>query len=182
MVDKASRRGAVDLGAILMVAAFVVIGFFIYWLQQQAANELALRVVEDTTAVEQPTGSEPTDARTITPAEIQASAGAFTGQVVRLASVAVASNLGRQGLWLDLPSGPFLVALTPSMIADSVSFPVGTTVTVTGTMREMNDSVTAAWFGAGTIGEGDRLAASFASHFIEAVRIEAGPRAGGGGL
>jgi hypothetical protein len=179
MVDKHSRRGAVDLGAILMVAAFVVIGVFIYWLQQQAATELAVRVVEDTAAA-QPTDTATIDARTITPAEIQAGAGAYTGQVVRLPNVGVASGLGRQGIWLDLPSGPFLVSLAPSMIADSTSFSVGTVVTVTGTVRAMSDSAATAWFNAGTIGEGDRLAATFASHFIEAIRIEASPRGGGG--
>jgi hypothetical protein len=46
-------------------------------------------------------------------------------------------------------------------------------------MTAMNDSVTTSWFEAGRIGEGDQLAASFASHFIEASRIETAP--GGGG-
>jgi hypothetical protein len=36
----------------------------------------------------------------------------------------------------------------------------------------MSDSVAASWFEAGRVGEGDQLAASFATHFIEALRIQ----------
>ncbi len=38
MTEKASRRGAVDLGVILMVVSFAVIAYFLYWLNGQAAN------------------------------------------------------------------------------------------------------------------------------------------------
>jgi hypothetical protein len=179
MVDKASRRGAVDPGVLLMVAAFAVIGFFLYWLQGQAAEERAVSIVEDTTSTAGTVDTGAGSATAITPADIQAGADTFVGQTVRLASMQVAGTLGQQGFWLDLPTGPFLVALSSSMIADSTRVSPGSTVTVTGTMTAMNDSVTTSWFEAGRIGEGDQLAASFASHFIEASRIETAP--GGGG-
>ena len=41
MPDIASRRGAVDMGTVLMVVAFAVIGGFLYWLSGQAAAERA---------------------------------------------------------------------------------------------------------------------------------------------
>jgi hypothetical protein len=44
----------------------------------------------------------------------------------------------------------------------------------------MTDSVAAAWLEAGRIGEGDQLAASFASHFIQADEIQPAPGGGGG--
>jgi len=179
MVEKASRRGAVDLGVILMVAAFAVIAGFLYWLYGQSEAEMALRIVEDTTEVEEtPADMGAPGTTTITATDIQAGVGGLTGQVVRIADIAVAGTLGQQGFWLDIPSGPFLVSLSPAMLADQTTVPTGATVTVTGTVLAMTDSVNTAWLQAGRIGEGDQLAASFASHFIEAQSVEV---AGGGG-
>ena len=48
MVQQASRRGAADLSMVMMILAFAVIGGFMYWLNGQAAIELAEReVVEE---------------------------------------------------------------------------------------------------------------------------------------
>jgi hypothetical protein len=74
---------------------------------------------------------------------------------------------------------PFLVSYSTELLADSVTVSPGSTVTVTGTVIAMNDSIAGSWLEAGRIGEGDQLAASFATHFIEAQRIQTGP--GGGG-
>jgi hypothetical protein len=161
-----------------MVAAFAVIGGFLFWLRGQSQAEMALRIVEDTSVEDTPSTPDASGATTITPAEIQAGVGGLTGQTVRIANITVASNLGQQGFWLDLPSGPFLVSLSPSMLADQTTVPSGARVTVTGTVLAMTDSVNTAWLQAGRIGEGDQLAASFASHFIEAQSIQTG---GGGG-
>ena len=46
MADNTSRRGAADLGMLLMVLAFVVIGAFMYYLSVRAAEERALDIVE----------------------------------------------------------------------------------------------------------------------------------------
>ncbi|SVA66701.1 uncharacterized protein METZ01_LOCUS119555, partial [marine metagenome] len=54
MVEQASRRGAVDLSVIMMILAFAVGGFFMYWLNGQAALELAEReVVEEVDEMEE---------------------------------------------------------------------------------------------------------------------------------
>ena len=42
MADNTSRRGAADLGMLLMVLAFIVIGGFMYYLNVRAAEERAL--------------------------------------------------------------------------------------------------------------------------------------------
>lgn len=178
MAEKASRRGAVDLGMILMVLSFAVIGYFLFWLNGQAAIErAATAVVEDTTDIE---ADDPATAgaTSIVAADVMTGAGAFEGQLVRMEPTVVASGIGQAGFWLDLPSGPFLVAYSPELLADSVTATPGSRVTVTGTVVAMTDSVAASWFEAGRIGEGDQLAASFATHFIEARRIQV---ASGGG-
>lgn len=181
MVEKSSRRGAVDLGVILMVLSFVVIGYFLYWLQGQAAIErAAATVMEDTTetAPDDPFAS----ATRVTGGDLVtgAGAGAFEGQVVRVEPTEVASLLGQQGFWLDVSQSPFLVSYGPTLLADSVTATPGSTVTVTGTVMAMSDSIAASWLEAGRIGEGDQLAASFAAHFIEAAQIQTAPGGSGG--
>ena len=178
MAEKASRRGAVDLGMILMVLSFAVIGYFLFWLQGQAAIErAATAVVEDTADIE-PDDPAMAGATSIVAADVMTGAGAFEGQLVRMEPTEVASALGQAGFWLDLPSGPFLIAYSPELLADSVTATPGSRVTVTGTVVAMTDSVAASWFEAGRVGEGDQLAASFATHFIEAQQIRPAP--GGG--
>jgi len=172
MAEKASRRGAVDMGVVLMVLSFAVIGYFMYWLQGQAASErAAAEVVEDTTAsMDDPFADAPSVAAT--DLVTGAGAGQYVGQVVRVQTTTVASALGRQGFWLDVPQSPFLVSYSQQMLLDSTTVAPGSNVNVTGTVLAMSDSVAAAWFEAGRIGEGDQLAASFATHFIEAERIQ----------
>jgi len=179
MAEKASRRGAVELGVILMFLSFAVIGYFLYWLQQQAAIERAsAAVVEETsdTMADDPFAS----ATSVMAGDLVTGAGAgtYVGQVVRVSATAVAGTLGQQGFWLDVAQSPFLVSYSAELLADSVTVSPGSTVTVTGTVMAMTDSISGSWLQAGRIGEGDQLAASFATHFIEAERIQTGP--GGG--
>jgi len=174
MAENASRRGAVDMGMIMMLLAFAVIAGFVFWLRSQAASERAMEIREDSIQAAQDSADMASGpaARTITPADIQTNPEGMVGETVRIADVKVNSRLGQKGFWLDLDSGPFLVALSDSLVADSISVPVESTVAVTGTMRAMNDSTAAAWHDGGTISEGDQLAASFASNYIEASRVQ----------
>jgi hypothetical protein len=173
MAEKASRRGAVDLGVILMVLSFAVIGYFLYWLNGQAAIERAATAVVEEDTPDAMADDPYAGATAVAAVDLVtgAGAGAYAGQTVRVEPTAVASLLGRQGFWLDAPQSPFLVALSQQMLADSVTVTPGSRVTVTGTVLAMTDSVAASWLEAGRIGEGDQLAASFATHFIEALQI-----------
>lgn len=168
MTDNASRRGAVDPGVALMILAFLVIGGFLYWLSAQAAAERASRVVEEPVVEE-----SSTTARTVTGEEIQMDATPFEGQEIRLASFNVASTLGTQGFWLEMPNGnPFLVSMSPDVMAEGVAVAAGSRATVIGTVHAMNDSTLTAWTDGGTIGEGDRIVAEFATHYLEATDVE----------
>jgi len=174
MAGNASRRGAVDMGMVLMVLAFAVIGGFLFWLSGQAALEREMAVVEDTTT------DEPVDdVRTVTGEEIQMDATPFEGQEIRLPNFTVASLLGTQGFWLEMPNGnPFLVSMSSEVMADGTTVSAGGTATVTGIVHAMSDSVLTAWTEAGSIAETDRIVAEFATHFLEAARVQ---MAGGGG-
>ena len=180
MADNASRRGAVDTGVILMIVALATFGGFLYWLDGQVrAERAAAAVVEDTTPEE-----DVSTARTITADDVRMDATPLVGQEVRMASFNVASLLGTQGLWLEIPNGnPFLVSFSPAVMAEAPSVAPGAVATVRGVIHPMSDSTLTAWTTAGTIQEDDRVVAEFAAHYLEAsaVRIRPGAPASGPG-
>ncbi len=169
MAEKASQRGAVDLGVILMVLAFAVIAGFMFWLNGQAAQERIVEIIEEPP---EEVVDEFASATIVLPTDLQPDASALEDQLIRIQGIDVASTLGEQGFWLDFPQGPFLVSLSESLLADSVQVSAESTVTVTGTLLAMSDSVVASWVESGRISEGDGLAAGFASHFVSAERVE----------
>jgi hypothetical protein len=181
MPDNASRRGAVDMGMPLMLLAFVAIGGFMFWLNGQATAEREMRLVEEAAAAEEE--GRTAGIQTVAPADIQMDATPFEGQEIRVSGVEVASLLGTQGFWLEMPNGnPFLVSLTPEVTAAGTTVEPGRMATVVGTVVLMTDSILTVWTEGGSIAEGDRIVAEFATHFIEAtdVRVSGGGGAGGG--
>jgi len=180
MTEKASRRGAVELGTVLMIAAFAVVGGFMYWLTGQAAEERALGLVEDTTSV---MVDEYATAIPISASDIMLDASPYAGQLVRLAPQNVSSLLGQQGFWLDLPSGPFLVSFSDELRVAGTGVTAESTVRVTATVTLLTNETVGEWFDAGRLSDGERLAAEFAvgAYFLEAVDIEVSSDAPAGG-
>ena len=180
MPDNASRRGAVDMGVPLMILAFLIIGGFMFWLNGQAQNERELRIVEEAAAAAAEAEARATRAATVAPEDLQMDATPFEGDVVSLPELNVASLLGTQGFWLEMPNGnPFLVSMSADVMAEGLAISTGSMATVSGVVLAMNDSILTAWTTAGTIGETDRIVAEFAAHFIEASDV--GVAAGGAG-
>jgi len=182
MTEKVSRRGAVEMGTVLMIAAFAVIAGFIYWLNGQAAEQRALDIVEDTTTTvvdTTPSGATPVGA-----ADIMMDASPYEGQLIRLEPQMVSSLVGQQGFTLDLPAGPFLVSLSDELRAQNLEIvPQRTVVRVTGRITAMSPEIAAGWQAAGRLTEGERMVAEFAVHFLaaEAVEISTAAPAGNGG-
>ncbi len=170
MTQQASRRGAVEMGTVLMVAAFAVFAGFIYWLNGQAAAERALDIVEDTATVVMDDAYA--DAIPISASDIMLDASGFEDQLVRLEPQTVLSLVGQQGFTLDFPTGPFLVSLSDDLIADSLGIANGDVVRVTGRVTAMSPEIAAGWQEAGRLTEGERMVAEFAVHFIAAEDIE----------
>jgi hypothetical protein len=168
MADNASRRGAVDMGTPLMILAFAVIVGFLYWLSGQAAAERALDIVEDTATVDNSFAS----VETVSGVDLQADATPYVGRQIRLSTFHVASLLGSQGFWIDLPNqNPFLVSMSADVMAEGIAVAPGSTATIVGVIHAMGDSTLTAWTEAGTIGEGERIVAEFATHYIEAANV-----------
>jgi hypothetical protein len=68
--------------------------------------------------------------------------------------------------------------MLPEVVADSLDLATNTTVSVTGTVYAMTDSVADSWVASGVIAESDRVLAIFAESFLEAraVRVTAPPQ------
>lgn len=171
MPQNASRRGAADMGMILMVAAFAIIGGFMFWLNGQAEAERAAReVVEEMPEEEPETSGVPEVALGDV---VGFDADEYVGQDVRAADFEVASMLGTQGFWLNTPSGnPFLVTWSDALMAEGMAVNLGDRVTVEGTMTAMDVAVIDEWATAETITENDRIVAEFATHYIVAESVE----------
>ena len=170
-MQQASRRGAVEMGTVLMIAAFAVIAGFIYWLSGQAAAERALDIEEDTAAVVM--DDDPyADAIPIGASDIMLDASGYEGQLVRLEPQTVLSLVGQQGFTMDFPTGPFVVSYSDELIAEGVEVMSGDVVRVTGRVVAMTPEIAQGWQDAGRLTEAERLVAEFAVHFIEAVDIE----------
>ena len=182
MTENASRRGAVEPGTVLMIAAFAVVGGFLYWLTGQAAEERALDLVEDTTSV---MVDEYATAIPVSASDIMLDASPYAGQLVRLEPQNVAGLLGQQGFWLDFPSGPFLVSFSDELRAAGPGVTAESVVRVTATVTLLTDEIVGEWFDAGRLTEGESLAAEFAVgvYFLAAEDVEvssAAPGASGG--
>lgn len=171
MRDLASRRGAANLGIPLMIAAFIVIGGFLYWLflQAEAERQLELEAAARIAAEE---AEREAMGQILDPAQVQTDASPFLGRTVTFEDIEVQGRLGSQGVWVEMPNGnPFLVSFSDSVKAAGASPEAGQLATITGMMQAMSDSVAGAWVATGSINEGDRLAAEFATHFLEATRV-----------
>ena len=148
-----------------MIVAFVAIGGFLYWLNGQAAAEKALEMVEDTTTE----AASTSDATVVAPTDIQLDATPFEGQTITLEALEIQGMLGTQGFWLGMPNGnPFLVSMSEDVMAEGLQLAQGGGATVTGMIH--------------AIGDGERLQAEFATHYMEAEAVRViGGGAGGAG-
>ena len=165
MSDLGSRRGGVEKYSLpLMVAAFVLIAGFLYWLNL-AAQPTEVEVVE--------TGETETGVTTVTLEAFMMDPAQYDGQEIRITETRVASPLGTQAFWAGPNDNPFLVKLAPGLVEEGVTVEPGTIVTVIGTVSMMSDSVLISWSDAGAFqSEGDRIVAEFALRFVEIRLIE----------
>lgn len=182
MRDNSSRRGAADLGTPLMIVAFLVIGGFLFWLYRESEAEEALRVQEAAEFAAEEAERERRAEMLVAAEDIQMDASPWAGDTILIEGQSVASRLGSQGFWLEMPNGnPFLVSYSDSMRTAGMELSTGEQTNVTGVVREMNDSILTAWTEGGGIGEGDRLAAEFATHFLDAQVVDVVSGGGDGG-
>lgn len=180
MSDNASRRGAVDMGMPLMIAAFLVIGGFMYWLNGQAAAERQAQAEAAAAMAAAEEANRAATVETVAIGDIEVDPAPYVGTRLR-SEGAVASMLGTQGFWLATPSGnPFLVSWSEELLAEGATVSMGDTIAVEGTVTEMQELTLVEWSTAETISETDRIVAEFATHYIAADRVDVLTGQGGG--
>lgn len=176
MANFGSQRGATNLGTMLMVLTFILLGGFMYWLYN-AAEPTQPVVDEESVEVDDFAGTE------VTADQLKTGSDGFVGQSVRLGGVPISQTMGSQAFFVDLPASenlpatPFLVRALPAAGAVPT---MGTQVVVTGTLLAVSDSLVADWVASGVISDNDRLLVEFATHFIEAEQIDTRDGAGAG--
>ncbi len=186
MRKRESRRGGIPL-PFLIVILVAMVGL-VFWLNQRSkATEAAGAAAAEQKAAESAAAAAAAaaadaaaDLPVVSGEVLQTDPSPYTGQMVKVEGLYVTGTLGTQGYWLELPNkNPFLVSLSASARAQGVTASVGQTVTVTGMIVAMGDSVVNAWSTAMTIGEGERLAAEYATYFLEAQGIQVVPDSAG---
>ena len=168
MVPFGSRRGeAGSLTVYLMVVSVLLAGGFFFWLSIKA-TPVEIEVVEGVVA---PEGAPATvvdiDAFGMDPM-------AYVASVSELRGLGVGTRLGAEAfLLLGIPNQPsgYLLKIAPEVVPIGGDVEFGATVSVTGTVYAMSDSVADAWVASGAISAGDRVIALFALSFLEARAV-----------
>jgi hypothetical protein len=163
----ASRRNESSTWSLpLMVLSFVVIGGFLFYLNQ-ASRASVVEVVEE----EVPAASS--GAQTVDWAAFVAAPESFQGQRLRIAGLEVVSRVGNAAFWVEAPGDTYyLVRMLPEVLAQGVEIGPGAVVTVEGATHAMGDSVLNAWEQDGVITSGQRAEAEFATSFLEVASVE----------
>jgi hypothetical protein len=151
------------------VAVVLVIGFMI-WLgaSSEPSEMIAIREARDTLP------ARPTDEPTAVSVEqFSDDVDGYRGQNVRVENASVMSQMGTQAFWIALRGDtPFLVRMSPDLVAAGQQVQGGQRVHVAGIVHERTDSVLAAWEQEGVItSAGQRAEAEFAQTFLEARTI-----------
>ena len=151
-----------------MISAFVIVGGFLAWLNMKAAD-IEVAVVEDTSGDSEGLGSAPV----VEAAVFGSDPMAHSNGVVRINNLSVESAVGSQAFFVAMPNqrGPYLIKMGARVVADGVSVPSGSRVSVVGRVYAMSDSVADDWVATGAITEDDKILATFAQSFLEAVVV-----------
>jgi hypothetical protein len=157
---------------VLMVVAFVSMVGLMYWLSQNAEPSAVAMPQEE--AVED-------RLETVSAADFGMDPMAYSDREIRLPGVSVASRLGSQSFWIQVPrqaqdgtivNQPYLVHMD-STVYSTVRVSAGETVAVEGIVIPMSDSILSAWEAAGAFDNpSNRIEAEFATDFIQASAVE----------
>jgi len=150
----------------LMVVSFILFGGLLWWLYQ-TAEPTQPPVVDESGETSSLEGGTEVD-----PGALAVGPGQFEGQLVRLSNVTVASAVGAQAFFVDLPQTPFLIRMDTALVARGMTVVAGEQVDLVGMLMSMTDSIVSDWFVSGAITDADRPLVEFASHFIEAQQVQ----------
>ncbi len=142
-----------------MIASFVLMGGFLYWLSATAEPTPPPAIDED----RQEQDRAPI-ANLVAIDDLARTPADYVAQMVRVENTDVAQALGDITFFVNTRQ-PVLVRMHPDMVAAGEPIPSGY-VTVVGRVREMNDSIVSDWVGSGSVSAGNQMLVEFASHYI----------------
>lgn len=155
--------------SVLMVAAFVVMGGFLYWLSQVTEPTQIAVAEEEEEAVE-----------ALTIAEFAQNPAGHSNEAVELPGVEVDELMGSHAFFFELADGePYLVRLHPNLIQDGVQVLPGDRGRIAGTVQMMTDSVLEVWDAEQIFTEDQRARAATVESFIYADEVEITGQAAG---
>ena len=151
-----------------MVGAFLVAGGFFAWLSVKAAP-VDVAVVE-----EGPVENLATVATVVAIDVFGTDPMAQAGTVIQLHRLGVLSLIGAEAFFVAVPNqaNAYFVKMLPEVVVNGGVLENNATVSLTGMVYTMSDSVADAWVASGGIGENDRILADFAESFFEASEVE----------
>ncbi|MBI4539282.1 MAG: hypothetical protein HY704_07235 [Gemmatimonadetes bacterium] len=164
-----TRGGAGRLTVPLGIVAVASVGAFLYWLYV-TAQPTTVAVVQE----EVPTDTAFTSVPATDFALFATGPQNYVGMRVRFDSIKVASRLGTQAFWTQLPNEtPFLVRLDSALVASGIAVASGEVLRLVGTVHKMTDSVLDDWEARQVLADDmQRAEAEFATTFIQADRAE----------
>lgn len=149
------------------VAGILVLAFMV-WLTMKSEPSVVAEVQEDTAPPA--SAAVPPPAEVLTAQQFEDSLGTYEGREVELADVVVASKMGSQIVWLELPSGATFPVKAEPGVAEAIT--PESRVSVTGRVEAKTAAVLDAWEEAGVLdGAEQRTQAESGSYYIEANAI-----------
>jgi hypothetical protein len=172
MANSAAGKSS-PTSALWPLAAILVVAVFLVWLALTSEPSVVVAPEEtggDTTAL----AAANETATVVAPTEFEGNQQTYWGQEIQLQNVAVASTMGPQIVWIELPSGaPFLVKMNDALVQSGQAVAPQSRVTVVGRVLEKTDSVLSAWQQSGALqNDGHRQQAEFGTTYMEARRIQ----------
>ena len=168
MGDRRSRLGASNLAIPIVVIVFIIIVVALNMLGR--GDESATEAEGDSAAPAAAAPAGPGAPVAVTAEQLQSAPQQFENRVVTV-TLPVASPVGTQAFFLDVPRSPFLVKISEALAAQGQAMPTGT-VTVEGPLLAMTDSTRQDWVAKGLVPQQDQVLVEFATHFIEARSIQ----------
>jgi hypothetical protein len=170
MTHSGSRRGAANLAPVLMILSFLCMAGLLVWLGKSAEESQQAVIMDES----EETDSLEASAAPVTLGQLQTSAEALLGQMVRVEGVPVTSQVGR-GVFLigggEASPNPVLVVLDSALIAAGDLAPAAGSVTIVGTVRERGDTDVDEWVESNLLTESGRAVVDPSTHWVHAHRV-----------
>ena len=91
--------------------------------------------------------------------------------LIQVNELTVQSLLDSEAFFVEVAGQPYMVKMSESLVADSVSIAMGESVSVIGRVYQMTDSVADSWVASGSLSEANKIVATFSESFLEALDV-----------